>query len=140
LPLILRVNAPDLSASTLGVEPAVAPPSTTLTYTLHVRNTGVRNAAATVTATAPYHSVFTGTLDSQGIGRGEMLSQSLSWQGTVPAGDQVRLRYHMTSGDADGDWLVGLAHVRDQFDEHWPVEAHAYVRYQKTYLPIAYRQ
>ena len=53
LPLILRVNAPDLGASTLNVEPAMAPPSSTLTYTLHIRNTGVRGAIAIVTASAP---------------------------------------------------------------------------------------
>jgi hypothetical protein len=138
-PLILRVNAPDLSTSTLNVEPAMAPPSSTLTYTLQIRNTGVRGATAIVTASAPYHSYFTGTLDSQGVGTGEILSQNLAWQGTVPAGDQVRLRYHMTSGDADGDWLVHQAHVRDQFDEHWPVGTLAYVWLRKAYLPIVYR-
>jgi hypothetical protein len=139
LPFVLRVNAPDLSSSTVSVEPATAPSSSTLTYTLTVRNTGVRDALAVVTATAPSHSAFTGTLDSQGIGTGVVLSDSLAWKGPVQAGTQVSLRYRMTSGDRDGDWLVHLVNVRDQFNEHWPIEALAYIRLRKAYLPVAYR-
>jgi uncharacterized repeat protein (TIGR01451 family) len=139
-PYILRVNAPDLGSSALAVEPATASPSSTLTYTLTVRNTGVRDALATVTATAPSQTWFTGTLDTRGIGTGEIVSQSLAWNGPIKAGDSVSLRYQLALGDADGYWLTHQAHIRDQHGEHWPVEAQAYIRFWKTYLPVAYRQ
>jgi uncharacterized repeat protein (TIGR01451 family) len=139
-PYILRLNAPDLGSSALAVEPATASPSSTLTYTLTVRNTGVRDALATVTATAPSQTWFTGTLDTQDIGAGEILSQSLAWNGPVKAGDTVSLRYQLALGGADGYWLTHQAHVRDQHDEHWPVETQAYIRFQKAYLPVAYHQ
>jgi hypothetical protein len=137
-PYILRVNAPELKASTLEVEPGIAPPTSTLAYVLTVRNTGLRDALATVTATAPSRTHFTGTLDIQGIGRGEVFSTSLSWSGLIPAGRQTRLRYQLTSGDKENYWLAHQAHVRDQFNEHWPIEAYAYIRLAKLYLPIVY--
>jgi uncharacterized repeat protein (TIGR01451 family) len=139
-PYVLRVNAPDLSPSTLAVEPAMAPPSSTLTYTLTVRNMGVRDALATVTATAPSQAWFTGTLETRGIGKGELFSQSLAWNGPVPVGAEVSLRYQLALGGEDGYWLTHQAHIWDQHNERWPVEARAYIRFRKTYLPVAFRQ
>ena len=136
VPYILRVNAPDLHLSTLEVEPGAAPPSNTLTYTLTIRNTGVRDALAIVMATAPSRTYFTGTLDVQGVGRGEMLSTSLAWTGQVQAGSQARLRYQLASGDAHGYWLSHQAHVYDQYKEHWTLDAYAYIQLEQIYLPV----
>ena len=139
-PLFMRVNASDLSLSTLEVTPGAAPPTHTLAYTLIVRNTGVRDALAVVTASAPSRTQFTGALDIQGVGSGEILSKSLAWDGLVKAGSQTRLHYQLTSGDRQGYWLAHQVHVWDQYDEHWTLEAYAHIRLVKIYLPVVTRQ
>jgi uncharacterized repeat protein (TIGR01451 family) len=143
-PYVLRVNAPDLSASALTVQPTSSPPLRVLTYTLTVRNTGMRDATATVaavvpTATLPAYTTFTGTLDSGGIGSGSLLSTTLAWTGPVAAGDAVALSYHIALDGTDDYWLVHEVWISDQHGERWPVEARAKVRYWKTYLPVTYR-
>jgi hypothetical protein len=93
-----------------------------------------------VTATAPSRAHFTGTLQVQGFGSGELLSQTLTWNGLVKAGSQTSLRYQSTSGDRHGYWLTHQAHVWDQHDERWPLEAYAHIELTKVYLPIVTRQ
>jgi hypothetical protein len=134
-PYVLRVNAPDLSTSTLSAQPGVSPPFGVLTYTLAVRNAGVRDATATVSATLPLRAVFTGMLDSGGIGSGKAISRTLTWSGPVAAGDQVTLRYRVALGNAGDYLLVHRAEVTDQFGEWWPLEARTAVRYRRLYFP-----
>ena len=136
-PCILRIDAPDLSGSSLTVEPISSPVGRILTYTLTVRNDGVVDATAEVSATAPYQAAFTGTLDSGGIGSGDVVSSVLSWAGPVPAGGQVTLRYHLAPDDSSDYWLFHLAQVRDQTGERWYPEARAYVWSWKIYMPKA---
>jgi len=139
-PYILRINAPDLSSSSLIAEPAASPPQQMLTYTLTVRNTGVRDATAVITAVLPLHAVFTGTLDSGGIGMGEVVSRTLSWIGPVAAEDEVALRYHLALDNAGGYWLIHRAQVGDQHGEQWHVEARTDVWFWKAYLPLVFKQ
>jgi subtilisin family serine protease len=135
-PYTLRVNAPDLSASTLAVAPVPAYASQRLTYTLTARNSGLEGATATVWATAPNHGVFTGTVDSGGIGVGTVSTATLSWTGPVDAGGEVTLHYNLAL-DGWGDyWLIHEAWVSDQYGEEWPVEVRTEVQYRKTYLPL----
>jgi hypothetical protein len=106
-----------------------------LTYTLMVRNTGVRDAVATVTATAPYSTVFTGTLDSKGIGGGAVVRQTLSWSGPVAAHGMVTLSYQLAVGHIDEGLLVHTVRVQDQHGEIWHVQAYVEMRPWQSYLP-----
>jgi len=135
-PYILRVNAPDLSLSALQVAPGFSPPLRTLAYTLTVRNAGLRDATATVAATIPDHAEFVGPLDSDDIGRSQVVSKTLSWAGPVAAGDEVWLRYRLALDDASDYWLRHEAWVSDQYGEKWPIEARTEVRAWKAYLPL----
>jgi len=137
-PYILRVNAPDLSPSTLVVEPASTPSLHTLAYTLTVRNIGVRSATAIVTAALPVHTAFVGTLDSGGVGSGAVISRVLSWTGPVAPGGEVALYYHLTLDGKGGYWLIHDAQVGDQHDERWSVRAQTEVQLSKLYFPLVY--
>jgi uncharacterized repeat protein (TIGR01451 family) len=135
-PYVLRVNAPDLSASTLSVAPTPAHASQLLTCTLTVRNTGLQSATSTVTASAPSYGVFTGTVDSGSIGIGSLTTETLSWTGPVPAGSEVTLHYHLALDNWGDYWLIHEAWLSDQYGEEWPAEARTEVLYWRTYLPV----
>ncbi len=134
-PYILRVNSPDLSPSSLAVEPSHAHLAQVLTYTLMVRNIGVRDAVATVAATAPYGTIFTGTLDSGGTGSGAVVSQTLSWSGLVVAHGMVTLSYQLAVGQVDEGLLAHTVQLQDQYGEIWHVQAYAEMRPWQSYLP-----
>jgi hypothetical protein len=135
-PYILRANAPDLSTSTLAVAPTPAHSTQLLTYTLTARNTGLQDATATVTATAPDYGVFTGTVDSGGIGGGSVTTQTLFWTGPVSAGGVVTLHYRLALNEWGDYWLIHEAWLGDQYGEQWPLEARTEVQYWRTYLPL----
>ncbi len=138
-PYVLSVNASDLSSSSLAFEPASGRPGQVMSVTLAVRNTGVRDAAATVQATAPAQTVFTGTLDSGGVGAGDLISTTVSWTGPVPAGGQVLLHYQLALDGLDDYWLYHIAKVGDQNNQNWYPTARAYVAAWRTYLPLVVR-
>lgn len=138
-PLVLRVNAPDLSSSSMSVVPALSAPHQTLTYTLSVRNTGLDSATAIVTATLPAHSTFTGTLHSGGVGSGEVLSDVLSWTGTIAAGGEATLRYSLDLDGSGDHWLIHTAWIADQYGERWPFEARTWVQNWRTLFPLMHR-
>jgi hypothetical protein len=100
-----------------------------------VRNIGVRDTVATVAATAPHSTVFTGTLDSGGTGGGAVVSQTLSWSGLVVAHGMVTLSYQLAVGHMDEGLLVHTVQVQDQYGERWHVQAYAEMRPWQSYLP-----
>jgi hypothetical protein len=138
-PYILRVSAPDLSPSTLAVESAFSWPSRALAYTLTVRNVGTLDATTQVTAALPTHTTSYGTLDSGGIGSGEVIDQVLSWTGPVTAGGEVALRYQLLLDSAGDYQLIHEAWVGDQYGERWPVAAWTEVQLLRIYFPRLYR-
>jgi len=139
LPYILRVNASDLSFSTLEVEPASSLPSRVLSYTLAVRNTGVRAALAALTATIPNHTTFVDPLNTGGIGTWQVVSDVLSWTGPVAAGSEVVLNYQLEL-DYAGDYLLRhVAHISDQYGERWHPESRATIWIEKAFFPLVYK-
>jgi uncharacterized repeat protein (TIGR01451 family) len=141
-PYILRVNAPDLSSSTLSAVPSTIPPSGTLSYVLTMRNTGTHDAQVTMTAAMPSecYATLTGTLESGGIGEGRLISDVLTWTGPVGAGKTVELRYRLL---IHRDWDFTLWHqaqIQDQFGESWLLDSLVNVRRDRVYVPMIHRR
>jgi hypothetical protein len=139
-PYILRINAPDLSSSTLVVDRSTTPPRRTLTYTLSIINTGVRSATAVLSTTIPAQTEFVGTLDSGGVGSGQIVSRTLNWTGPVAEDSQVTLRYRVYVNDMAEYWLAHQAQLKDQYDEEWNLYAPTKVQPYKSYYPLTFRK
>jgi uncharacterized repeat protein (TIGR01451 family) len=139
-PYFLRVNAPDLSSSALAVDPALNPPLQPLTYTLYVRNTGVIEATAAITALVPSRAVLTGTLDHGGIGTGHVSDDTISWTGQVSPGQEVALRYHLVPLVVDDYWFIHRAQATDQYGELWHIEARTLIQPFKSYTPLVHSE
>ncbi len=136
-PYYLRVDAPDLSLSSLAITPTISSPGQVLSCVLTMRNVGARVATATVTATIPPPSFFTGTLDSGGVGSGQVVSRVISWRGPVAPEGEVVVRYHLSLNEEGDYWLVHDALIEDQYGERWRLEGRSEVRFFKLYLPLA---
>lgn len=136
-PFFLRANAPDLSLSALWAQPDPARPNEVLSVTLAVRNEGTLAATTLVTSALVARAQFTGTLDSGGIGAGTLISDLLTWNGPVAAGEMVTLRYWLAL-DNTGDYILPLrAWLSDDLGGRWLVESFLQVDSWKTYLPLA---
>jgi hypothetical protein len=84
----------------------------------------------------PSDAVFTGTLDSGGIGTGALISTTISWSGTIAAGEQVTLQYGLATGPQSDYWLVHRVRISDQSGDRWYPEARIAIEPWRTYLPV----
>jgi hypothetical protein len=139
LPTVLRGNAPDLSLSSLEVDPVSSPPQRPLSYTLTVRNTGVSAALAIMTTTIPYYTTFVGRLDTGGIGTWQVVSDVLSWTGSVAAGSEVVLGYQLELNEVGNYMLRHVTHLSDQYGERWNPEASASIWTWRTFFPMMHK-
>lgn len=135
-PYVLRVGAPDLSTSHLAAGSILGHPRRVLSYALTVRNEGLLDATAIVTAAAPPQGVFTGTLDSGGIGSGQLITDTIFWIGPVDLGGSVVLSYQVALDDTAEYWLVHEALVTDQTGESWALMEQTWVAPWRNYLPV----
>jgi uncharacterized repeat protein (TIGR01451 family) len=139
LPYILRVNAPDLSLSTLEAGSTASLPDRLVAYTMTVRNTGVSAAVAVMTTTVPSHTTFVDPMYTGGVGTWQVVSDALFWTGPVAAGNEVVLSYQLEL-DSVGDYILRhVAHVSDQYGERWSTETRVTIWTYKTFFPIMYR-
>ncbi len=138
-PFFVRVGSPNLLSSTLQVQPSLPVPRQVLTCTLAVRNGGTLSTIAMVTSYLTTHAQFTGTLESDGVGTGTVISNLLTWDGPVTAGQTVNLRYRVAL-DRTGGYVLPLhVWVVDEWGGRTMVETYLNVDYIKIYLPLAFK-
>jgi len=89
----LRVDAPDLRASSKVVSPTVATQGDILRYTILLRNTGVVPANAVLTDPLPAEAPFiTGSLSSS-AGTAQFTDRTVGWVGQIMPGTSVTVTY-----------------------------------------------
>jgi len=88
-------SAPDLSTSTKTVNAGLARPGDVITYTVTLINTGDMNASAYVVDGIPAHAnyVVGSAQASSGSVTYNLYQNRIEWNGTVPVGTPVTLRY-----------------------------------------------
>jgi uncharacterized repeat protein (TIGR01451 family) len=139
LPYYLRVDAPDLSRSRFAASPSVAAPSSTLQYSLAVRNTGLAPADVSIYAALPDTAVFSGTVESGGIGSSWVLTRTMSWSGTIAPGEDLLLHYAALLDPASDYTLTHDVRIDDQYGEHSYLEARTRIVPHRIFLPLIVR-
>jgi uncharacterized repeat protein (TIGR01451 family) len=114
----VRVNAPDLSASTITVDKETAEDSEPLTYTIVLRNEGVRDASSAVLTNAiPAHTAYVpGSLSTEGTPSASYDGERVTWSGPLGLGSPITITYGAVVSTTRGDLTIcNAAHLEDDF-------------------------
>jgi uncharacterized repeat protein (TIGR01451 family) len=139
---VVRLAAPDLSLSTFTAPPLVRP-NAPLTYTLIVSNSGLSVASsAYVTVLLPLNTqVVTNSLVLSGPGSVVMLSDTISWNGSLDVGQSALLEYELsTAGMLTGRGLSSEALLGDGMGGAWERALWVDVTPYRVYLPVVTRK
>jgi uncharacterized repeat protein (TIGR01451 family) len=127
----VRVNVPDLSASTITVDKETAEHGEPLVYTIVLRNEGLRDASSAVlTNVLPAHvSYVPGPLLTEGIPPAIYDGEKVTWSGPLFLGSPVTITYGVVVSTTRGDLSIrNVAHLEDDF-------GYATERTATTFLP-----
>jgi len=116
--LDVRVNAPDLSTSTITVDKETAEHGEPLAYTIVLRNEGLRDAASAVlTNVLPAHVAYVpGPLLTEGIPPASYDGEKVTWSGPLFLGSPVTITYGVVVSTTRGDLSIrNVAHLEDDF-------------------------
>jgi len=142
---VVRLAAPELSASTLAVTPAAANSLTEVSVTLVLRNTGLSDALdASVDAPLPWTMrLITGTLSVAGGGVATEwpAENRVQWAGPLAVGEAVTLTYHAVAPRAltEPTWAYVAARLEDGRGGAWERGGWLYVEPHRFYFPIIAR-
>ncbi len=91
----VRVNAPDLSASTITVDKDTAEHGEPLTYTIVLRNEGVTDASSAVLSNVipSYVAYVPGSLSTEGAPPADYDGEKVTWSGSLGLGSPVTITY-----------------------------------------------
>jgi uncharacterized repeat protein (TIGR01451 family) len=134
------VGTPDLSASTKEVSADPGRPTQVLTYTLTLRNNGLRPAQVQLSDPVPPLSSYLPASARASSGQLTAATDMISWQGSVPAGEAVTIVFPaVISPEAGGLYVYNRASVDVRQDMSLPLEAYTWV-VARAFLPFAARQ
>nr|NIV35440.1 S8 family serine peptidase [Anaerolineae bacterium] len=131
-----RVDGPYLGGSTKIASAAIGPPGHVLTYTLNLRNDGLRAAQARLTDPIPANSSY---LPGSGWASSGLLTsteQLLVWSGTVGAGEVVTITIPVTINKViQGLYVHNRASLEDGWGDATPLETYTLVG-RRVFLPL----
>lgn len=114
----VRVNVPDLSASTIKVDKETAERGEPLTYTIVLRNEGIIDASSAVlTNVIPAHVAYVlGSLSTEGAPPAVYNEGKVTWSGPLGLGSPVTITYGVVVSTTRGDLAIrNVAHLEDDF-------------------------
>jgi uncharacterized repeat protein (TIGR01451 family) len=114
----VRVNAPDLSASTITVDKETAEHGEPLTYTIVLRNEGVRDASPAVLSNVipSYVAYVPGSLSTEGAPPADCDGEKVTWSGSLGLGSPVTITYGVAVRTTRaGLTICNMAHLEDDF-------------------------
>jgi uncharacterized repeat protein (TIGR01451 family) len=112
----IRVNAPDLSASTITVDKETAEHGESLAYTIVLRNQGIIDASSAVlTNVIPAHVAYVpGSLSAEGAPPAVYGEGKITWSGPVGLGSPVTITYGVVVSTTRGDLTIrNVARLED---------------------------
>jgi uncharacterized repeat protein (TIGR01451 family) len=113
----VRVNVPDLSASTITVDKETAEHGDLLIYTTVLRNEGVITSSAVLTNVIPAHIAYVpGSLSTKGTPPAVCDGEKVTWAGPLGLGSPVTITYGaVVSTTRGGLTICNVAHLEDDF-------------------------
>jgi uncharacterized repeat protein (TIGR01451 family) len=134
------VDAPDLSASTKEVSADPGRPTQVLTYTLTLRNNGLRPAQVQLSDPVPPLSSYLPASAWASSGQLTAATDMISWHGSVPVGEAVTIVFPaVISPEAGGLYLYNRASVDVGQAMSLPLETYTWV-VARAFLPFGARQ
>jgi uncharacterized repeat protein (TIGR01451 family) len=136
----VRVNSPDLSSSGKTVETQKAAPGQTLTYTLTLRNDGLRTAQARLNDPFPLYTTYEPGSASASSGLLTATEGVLQWTGSMSAGHVVTITVPVVISPSTAGLLVlNRAILQDGWSDVRPLEAYTWVE-ARIFLPLVLKQ
>ncbi len=136
----VRVNTPDLSSSGKFVSLQEAAPGQTLTYTLVLRNEGLRPAHAQLTDPLPLYTTYEPGSGSASSGHLTSTAEVLYWTGAISAGHVVTIAFPVVMNPStSGLYVLNRAILEDGWNSEQPVEAYTWVE-ARIFLPLVLKQ
>jgi len=135
----VRVNVPDLSASTITVDKGTAERGEPLTYTIVLRNEGVRGASSAVlTNVIPAEVAYVpGSLSTEGSPPAGWDGREVTWVGPLDPGSPVTITYGAVVSTTRGNLSIrNLAHLEDDFGYVTERTATTFVSPLTQFLPL----
>ncbi|MDH4138591.1 MAG: DUF11 domain-containing protein, partial [Anaerolineae bacterium] len=114
----VRLDVPDLSASTITVDKDTAEHGDPLTYTIVLRNEGVADAlSAVLTNVIPAHvAYFTGSLSTEGTPPADFDGEKVTWSGSLGLDSPITITYGAVVSTTRGGLTIrNVAHLEDDF-------------------------
>jgi uncharacterized repeat protein (TIGR01451 family) len=137
---VVRIDAPDLSPSTLRCDPSPAKFGGAVTCTLAITNAGPGDApTAVVTNVLPSGATFvTTSLTLQGGGAiTGVLTNTLRWTGILTAGDRVTVTYQLTLPiNPTALPVYDVAFLEDNTGQIWERATWVLLNLRQRYFPL----
>ena len=131
-----RVNSPYLAASSSFVSADTARPGHVLTYTLYLRNEGLRAAQARLTDPIPANSSHRPDSGWASSGRLTSTEQLLVWSGAIGPGSTITVTFPVTINPTiEGFYVHNRAVLTDNWGDMQPLEAYTLMQ-EDIFLPV----
>jgi len=134
-----RVDAPDLSASTLAVQPAMARTGQVVTFSFALHNEGVRGARARLVAPFPPGAAYEPGSAQASSGTISATAEGLVWSGSIEPGGTVAVTLPLTARpSAATSYLLLRSDLEDGAGGIETLEAYAWIK-AVMFLPVVLR-
>jgi uncharacterized repeat protein (TIGR01451 family) len=112
---IFLARTPNLSAAYKTVDPAIAPPGGTVTYTVYLHNSGGANGNSQLADLIPAGLTYVSGSLIFGSGSGGYAGGVITWTGSIPGLSQIPVQFRATVGPAavDGTVITNTATITD---------------------------
>ncbi len=135
-----RVEAPDLSASTLAVEPGLARTGLVVTFSFALRNEGVRGTRARLVAPIPSGAAYEPGSAQASSGTINDTAEALVWSGNIEPGGTVAVTLPLTARPwAAARYLLLRSSLEDDAGGLETLEVYAWIK-ALQFLPLAFRE
>ncbi len=134
-----RINTPDLAGSLKAVSAQVGVPGEVLTYTLTLRNDGLRPAQAHLIDPIPPNAAYQPGLGWASSGQLTSTAQVVTWAGSIPEDQVVTLTFPaVISPSVGGKYVYNRAILQDGWGNTHPLEAFTWVE-ARLFLPLIFK-
>jgi uncharacterized repeat protein (TIGR01451 family) len=136
----IRINTPHLATSLKLVSTELGASGQVLTYTLLLRNDGLRPAPARLMDPTPHDATFLPGSAWASSGLLTPTQEALSWSGSIPVNEPVTLSFAVTiSPTLAGRYVLNRASLDDGWGDVLTLEAHTWVL-KRLFLPLVLKQ
>ena len=131
----------NLNRSLMSAQPVTPGAGETVTYNIRLINPGPDLETVVLTNTIPADVTYSGNL-SASSGSASYTAGQVRWQGTVPGGLPVGIRYTVfVNGNVTNPQpIVNNALVNDGLGNLWPLSSTIIANGEASYLPVTVRK